>query len=132
MKKLSLLLIVLLIACSRNSETTYSLNCEGTQIEISNEGGVSKTSKQNREYQIDSNQMAQRSCIKEGTQLTCYKETELPDLQRSKEQFAYNTGDYSLSEVKVLIGIDKNSGKPIFIQNELFRATCPMTVRRKS
>ena len=131
MKKLALLFIVLLMACSRNGETSYSLSCEGTLLEISS-SVASKSSRQKRQYEIDSNQMSQRNCIKEGTQLTCYKETELPDLQRSKEQFTYNTGDYSLSEVIVLIGIDKNSGKPIFIKNELFRATCPMTVRKKS
>jgi hypothetical protein len=132
MKKIYLLLIVCLMACSRDNETTYSLNCEGTLIEISASGESSKTSKQNRQYAIDSNQMTQRSCVKEGMQLICYKEAELPNQQRSKEQLIYNTGDYSLSEVLVLIGIDKSSGKPIFIKNELFRATCPMTIKRKS
>jgi hypothetical protein len=132
MKKIYLLLVICLMACSRNNETSYSLSCEGTLIEISALGTSSKTSKQSRQYEIDSNKMTQRSCVKEGTQLTCYKETELPDQQRSKEQFNYNTGDYSLSEVLVLIGIDKSSGKPIFIKNELFRATCPMTIKRKS
>ena len=132
MKKIFLLIVFCLMACSRNNETSYSLDCEGTLIEISASGSSSKTSRQNRRYEIDSNQMTQRSCVKEGTQLTCYKETELPDQQRSKEQLVYNTGDYSLSEVLVLIGVDKSSGKPIFIKNELFRATCPMTVKRKS
>ena len=132
MKKILLLLVVCLMACSRNSETSYSLNCEGTLIEISNSGQSTKNSRQNRQYEIDSNQMTQRSCLKEGSQLTCYKETELPDLQRSKEQFTYNTGDYSLSEVAVIIGVDKSNGKPIFIKTDLFRATCPMTVKRKS
>ncbi len=131
-KKIPLLLLLCLMACSRNGKTTYSLNCEGTLLEISSSVDSSKTSRQKRQYEIDSNQMSQRNCIKEGTQLTCYKETELGNLQRSKEQFTYNTGDYSLSEVMVLIGVDKNSGKPIFIKNELFRATCPMTVRKKS
>ena len=132
MKKLLILMVTLLTACSRNSETSYSLNCEGMVIEITSAEGISKTSRQRRQYEIDSNQMVKRNCIKESTQLTCYKETELPNLQRSKEQFTYNTGDYSLSEATVLIGVDKNSGKPIFIKNELFRSTCPMIVRRKN
>ena len=86
--------------------------------------------KQKRYYEIDQNQMSQRTCSKEGLVLNCYKEIELPNFERSKEQFIYNTGDYSLSDVTVTIGIDKTTGKPVFLNSSIFRAVCPMTVRR--
>ncbi|MBT8585391.1 hypothetical protein G6655_02555 [Polynucleobacter paneuropaeus] len=74
--------------------------------------------------------MSERSCIKDGLVLNCYREIEYPHLQRTKEQFLYNTGDYSLSDGVTRIGVDTATGKPIFIKTELFRTTCPMTVKR--
>jgi len=130
MKKYLLLSVFLLLACSKNSQTTFSLDCEGTYSEISDSGSAIVATKQKRRYEIDTNQMIGRNCTKDGLMLNCYREVEYPNRQRTKEQFLYNTGDYSLSDGKVRIGIDPSTGKPIFIKTELFRATCPMTIRR--
>ncbi|MBT8564456.1 hypothetical protein G6676_03015 [Polynucleobacter paneuropaeus] len=130
MKKYLLLSVFFLLACSKSSQTTFSLNCEGTYTEISGSGSVIHTTKQKRHYEIDANQMSERSCIKDGLVLNCYREIEHPNLQRTKEQFLYNTSDYSLSDGVTRIGVDAVTGKPIFIKTELFRTTCPMTVKR--
>lgn len=130
MKKYLLLSLFLLLACSKGSQTTFSLDCEGTYTEISGSGSVISTARQKRHYEIDANQMSDRSCIKDGLVLNCYREIEYPNLQRTKEQFLYNTGDYSLSDGVTRIGVDTATGKPIFIKTELFRTTCPMTVKR--
>ncbi|QWD87542.1 hypothetical protein AOC06_02920 [Polynucleobacter paludilacus] len=130
MKKYLLLSVFYLLACSKSSQTTFSLNCEGTYTEISDSGSVIHTTKQKRHFEIDANQMSERSCIKDGLVLNCYREIEHPNLQRTKEQFLYNTSDYSLSDGVTRIGVDAVTGKPIFIKTELFRTTCPMTVKR--
>jgi glucose dehydrogenase len=130
MKKLLLIISFLLVACS-GENTSYSLNCEGVFTEISESGTMISTNRQKRQYEINQNQMAERRCTKEGSILSCYKEIEYPNLQRAKEQFYYNTGDYSLSDVSVRIGVDNATGKPVFIKTELFRSTCPMTVKHE-
>ena len=130
MKKYLLLPLFLLLACSKGSQTTYTLDCNGSYTVITAAGASVDIVKQKRYYEIDQNQMSQRTCSKEGLVLNCYKEIELPNFERSKEQFIYNTGDYSLSDVSVTIGIDKSTGKPIFLNSSIFRAVCPMTVRR--
>jgi hypothetical protein len=83
-----------------------------------------------RSYEINSGEMKGRNCSLQGNSFNCYKEVALSNSQREKLQFTYNTGDYSLSEVSVIIGIDQSTNGPIFVKTEMFRSTCPMTVKR--
>jgi hypothetical protein len=128
MNKLLLLCIFLLSACTNDSETSYSLRCNGQLVQVVN--SVTTVSNAQRSYEINSGEMKGRNCSLQGNSFNCYKEVALSNSQREKLQLTYNTGDYSLSEVSVIIGIDQSTNGPIFVKTEMFRSTCPMTVKR--
>jgi hypothetical protein len=132
MKKILPLVVLCLTSCSADNLTSYSLKCDGIFTNISETGVVIQTTKEKRVYEIDHNQMGQRNCVRNDLVLNCYKEVEYPNLERTKEHFVYNMKDFSLSDGIVRIGVDKITGKPIFLRTEIFRATCPMTVHKKT
>ena len=128
MYKLLLPSLFLLTACSHSDMTNFSLNCQGVLTDYS--PNKSSSVREGRQYEFDEKTLKEKNCAFNDKTIICIREYVSGPKLVTRERFIYNTSDYTLSELKQVIGYDETKNLPMYVSTLIYQSNCPMTVKR--
>ena len=116
-------LISTLIACGSQKDN-FVANCSGKVIQYE-EPSLQVSQIESRKYQFTANALPGEDCKFADHVIFCYRE-KVVNNQRTKNQVAFDRGNYTLTHIETTIKIGKN-GEPDFVKTRIYQASCPVS-----